>query len=219
MRHNCPCCTCEESCVLRGGSWLDNHPAPFRAACRSGSPPDNSSNYIGFRLARTKKKKGKSLMNMEMVTIPSGAFIYGEGEKRQTLNLPTYEIGKYPVTNAQFSEFVEATGYDAGPEWERAAEANGPDAPVVYVNWHDANAFCEWGGFRLPTEQEWEKAARGTDGRTYPWGNEWDPDKCVCYQNSGGKPWPVGSKPAGASPYGCMDMAGQVWEWSSSLWR
>jgi formylglycine-generating enzyme required for sulfatase activity len=151
--------------------------------------------------------------------------------------LNSYYIGKYEVTNAQFARFVGETGYHAScdpvmarfykselfkssPEepdlsvWNGYYNSETANNPVVCVSWNDAKAYCDWAGLRLPTEAEWEKAARGTDGRIFPWGDEWDTSCCnnSVEQQSGGTT-PVGSFPRGASPYGCMDMAGNVREW------
>ena len=138
----------------------------------------------------------------------------GEGDEKMvhTVYLDKYYIGKYEVTVGQYKKFCEATGktMPEQPEWN-----TGDNYPVVKVTWYDAKAYCDWAGLRLPTEAEWEKAARGTDGRTYPWGNIWDASKCNidgtgdAYEHTA----PVGSYPAGASPYGVFDMAGNVWEW------
>lgn len=124
-----------------------------------------------------------------------------------------------------------------GSEWKEVQGANwqhptGPgsdishksDHPVVQVSWDDAVAYCEWlaqlsgKAYRLPSEAEWEKAARGPDGRIYPWGNEWDAQCCNTREGGKGDTMPVGTYPTGASPYGCLDMAGNVWEWTRSLW-
>ena len=155
--------------------------------------------------------------------------------------LAKYRIGKYPVTNTQFARFVAAGGYErraywtnAGWEWkaDRREPArydekfNAPEQPVVGVSWYEAVAYCRWLAettgrlYRLPTEAEWEKAARGTDGRIYPWGDRFDASKCNVSESKIGHPSSVGKySPSGDSPYGVTDMAGNVWEWCSSLYK
>ncbi len=175
---------------------------------------------------------------------------------QHTVYLDAFWIDKTEVTNAMFAKFVESEAYQTTAEkegcgwvyqpdkdaWDCISGADwrhprGPDSdlsgldshPVVQVSWFDAKAYCEWAGKRLPTEAEWEKTARGTDGRTYPWGNEWDvrttsrlnfADKNTNFdwsdkESDDGYQYtaPVGSYPVGASPYGALDMAGNVWEW------
>lgn len=120
---------------------------------------------------------------------------------------------KYEVTNAQFARFVETTG--AHGEWQ--GDANGKNRhPVVNVTWHNADAYCHWAEKRLPTEAEWEYAARGPEGRTYPWGNTWDASRARLKGSSESDGTaPVGSFPSGASPFGVLDLAGNVWEWTA----
>ena len=148
--------------------------------------------------------------NRPMVKVPAGEFLYGEDqEKTETKE---FFIDLYPVTNADYKKFVDATGHTEPASWRKGTWPEGKENhPVVEVNWESASAYAAWAGKRLPTNEEWEKAARGTDGRTWPWGNEFDRDKCNTYS---GDTTPVGQySPAGDSPYGCQDMAGNVWEW------
>ncbi|MBN1487833.1 MAG: SUMF1/EgtB/PvdO family nonheme iron enzyme [Anaerolineae bacterium] len=149
----------------------------------------------------------------EMVLIPAGPFTMGAtsgGNKAREVNLPEFQIDKYEVTYQQYEIFISETGHSA--PWGSYPEALAGH-PIINVTWEDAYAYCEWAGKRLPTDAEWEKAARGDDGRIYPWGDEWN----VAYANTSesgvGSSQVVGSYPDGASYYGVMDMAGNVWEW------
>jgi formylglycine-generating enzyme required for sulfatase activity len=149
-----------------------------------------------------------------MVRVPAGEFLYGEDKAKQTL--PEYWIDKTPVTNAEYARFVQDTGHEAPKHWQgkNSPPADKADHPVVYVSWHDASAYAEWAGKRLPTEAEWEKAARGTDGRDYPWGNDPPTPELCNYGRNEGDTTPAGKySPRGDSPCGGVDMAGNVWEW------
>ncbi|MEK6590045.1 MAG: formylglycine-generating enzyme family protein [Nitrospinota bacterium] len=147
--------------------------------------------------------------------------------------LSDYLIDTYPVTNAKYKKFIESGAYNQEALWSEAGWQyisqknplgnkdldnilNGePDCPVVNVSWYEAEAFAKWAGKRLPTEAEWEKAARGTDGRMYPWGNTFDKSLLNCSEAMIKKTTPVTKYPQGQSVYGCFDMAGNVWEWTA----
>lgn len=124
----------------------------------------------------------------------------------------------YPVTNAQYKRFVEATGHQPLPaNWADGTFPEGKaEYPVVNVNWQDAAAFAAWAGKRLPTEQEWEKAARGPNGRIYPWGNSFNPANCNSRELGLNATTEVGQHANGASQYGIYDLAGNVWEWTAT---
>ena len=151
----------------------------------------------------------------EMVRVPAGKFLYGD-DKRE-VDLPEFWIDKAPVTNTEYARFVAETGQEPPKPWKgKTPPGKIADHPVTDVSWHHATAYAEWAGGRLPTEEEWEKAARGTDGREYPWG-EWTKGRCNSKEAGTGGTTPVGQySPHGDSPYGCVDMAGNVWEWTTS---
>jgi len=178
---------------------------------------------------------------MEMVTVPAGEFLMGSRaddpdafsneDPQHTVYLDDFWMDRSEVTNAMYAMFLKASGKpsDEIDRWvdndskhfhiiqvEGAwrAEEGLEDHPVVMVNWQGAQSYCQWAGRRLPTEAEWEKAARGTDGRSYPWGERIDCQRAN-YGNCTGErcTQPVGSYPDGASPYGVLDMGGNVWEW------
>lgn len=173
-----------------------------------------------------------------MVLIPAGEFIRGIDEDdplgfvwaspKTDLYLPDFYIDKYEVTNSEYKGFVEATGhrvpfddrYDTIYDWiDGKYTENLDDHPVTLVDWDDATAYCQWAGKRLPTEAEWEKAARGTDGRLWPWGNEYDRFKANTIEFNVKMTMPVGTFPEGASPYGLMDMAGNLFEWTGDWYK
>jgi len=159
----------------------------------------------------------------KMIEIPAGPFTMGtdrarsdlQDHPRHVVKLPAYRIDKYPVTNAQYARFVAATGYRSPLNWKDGRMPEGTAMhPVTMVSWFDAYNYAKWAGKRLPTEAEWEKAARGTDGRRWPWGNTMEADQLNTYY-SVGSTTDVTKYPGGASPYGVMEMAGNVSEWTA----
>jgi formylglycine-generating enzyme required for sulfatase activity len=177
-----------------------------------------------------------------MVYVPPGCFMMGSnapysnasaGAAFRMCFATDYWIDKTDVTNAAYQKFIDGGGYteqgswwsDAGWSWlhsmdtQRPYNYDGftdPQQPRVGIMWYQADAYCRWRGARLPTEPEWEYAARGPNSLTYPWGNTFDPSKVVYAANSGNYPVPVGSRPAGASWVGALDMSGNVFQWTST---
>jgi iron(II)-dependent oxidoreductase len=178
-----------------------------------------------------------------MVLVPAGPFVMGAAENdflaephekpQRTITLAAFWIDLYPVTVARFLRFLDAGGYDEPHWWSTEGWAwrqeenvthpkmwdqagwDGPDQPVAGVSWYEADAYARWAGRRLPTDAEWEKAARGTDGRRYPWGDEWPTPDRANFADHVGRTTPVGLYLDGVSPYGCHDMAGNVNNWVS----
>jgi len=173
------------------------------------------------RLEEEQRRAEEEIRTAPMAVVPAGAFWMGSADGRENemprrrVYLDTFNIDRYEVTNSEYEKFMKATGHGT-PEFWSDLSLNELQQPVVGVTWHDAEAYCKWAKKRLPTEAEWEKAARGTDGRKYPWGND-EPDSSKANYYF----WwlfftrtaHVGSYPNGASPYGVHDMAGNVWEW------
>jgi formylglycine-generating enzyme required for sulfatase activity len=206
--------------------------------------------YLTSRAAPqpTPEEVKREAFEPQVVRIPAGEFLMGTSEEdvdaiakkysierkyieRETpqheIFVEEFEIGKYPVTNFEYRAFVQDTGHEPPRHWEgdQYPEELG-DHPVVYVTWHDAVAYCEWlsektgKSYRLPGEAEWEKAARGADGRQFLWGDEWDESRCNTTEGGPGTTTPVGQySPDGDSPYGVADMAGNVWEWCADWFQ
>jgi formylglycine-generating enzyme required for sulfatase activity len=159
-----------------------------------------------------------------MVKIPAGWFLMGEDgfyweNPRRRIYLDAYLIDRCPVTNREFRDFCLATGHPTPPHWHAGYFPEGRGRhPVNNVTLEDARAFARWAGKSIPTEAQWEKAARGVDGRIYPWGDEFDSGKCNTEGARVGYTTEVGSYPEGRSPYGVLDMCGNVWEWVEGSW-
>lgn len=174
-----------------------------------------------------------------MVLVPAGEFLMGSDEEdtegtgleygivkpwfedehpQRRMTLPAYYIDQFEVTNEQYAAYAAQTNRPPS-HWPNGRHPEGQQRyPINRVTWEEANAYCAWLGKALPTEAQWEKAARGADGRTYPWGNEFDQDKANVGGRQGGTR-PVGSYEAGKSPYGLYDMTGNLWEWTADWYE
>lgn len=157
------------------------------------------------------------------VLVPAGVFVMGDDEAapRREVHLDAFYIDRFEVTTARYAKFLAATASVRPPDgWESLDPGAGAELPVVGVDWADADSYCRWAGRRLPTEAQWEKAARGTDGRRFPWGDAAPDLERANFENTSPQAYDgglarVGSHPAGASPYGVHDLAGNAAEWTA----
>jgi formylglycine-generating enzyme required for sulfatase activity len=185
---------------------------------------------ISVLLGPPKPPKAKIHPKLDaMVEIPAGKFTYKDIDDAKIEK--NYMIDVYPVTNSWFRKFIEAGGYknfeywsNEGQKWLQESKTtspnywdnkkwNQPEHPVVGVSFYEAEAYAKWSGKQLPIEEEWERAARGTDGRKFPWGDDFDPLRCNTSESNNGGTTPVTRYPNGVSLEGCYDLVGNVWEW------
>ena len=174
----------------------------------------------------------------EMVLVPEGPFLMGSTEEEigqifrldqrrspvfiteipaRTVDVKAFYIDRYPVTNYQYGKFLEQAGHRPPHLWNEP-EWNRPMQPVVYLGWEDARAYARWTGKSLPREEQWEKAARGTDGRWWAWGDSFHPNRCNSQEYGLERTSEIGIFHEGVSPYGCYDMCGNVWEMCEGRW-
>jgi formylglycine-generating enzyme required for sulfatase activity len=222
--------------LIAWGAWLVPNVTDFLFAWLSPTPATPALLTDMPTLSAPLVMERVQSFEPEMILIPAGVFLMGSDPSvdkdafvyempQHTLYLPDFYMSKTEVTNAQYAAFVGATGHDSPKHWDGGKLPSGKeDHPVVYVSWYDAMAYCNWLAevtdkpYRLPSEAEWEKGARGSDGRIWPWGNQWDAGRCNCGEGEQRDTTPVGAYPEGASPYGLLDMAGNAWEWTRSRW-
>jgi formylglycine-generating enzyme required for sulfatase activity len=200
-------------------------------ATESSPPPAAKAKPEPRPMTQDREITGKD--GAPMVLIPAGEFWMGspdgEGDTdehpRHQVYLDAYSIDKFELTVSRYAEFIRSAGQQAPINWYQVKTDKHSDLPVVGVDWKDAEAYCRWAGKRLPTEAEWEKAARGTDGRTYPWGNEQPTARLANFERGYAnnaydeRLAPVDSYETGKSPFGLHHVAGNVWEWTADWYE
>ena len=196
------------------------HPAMAATSVDNGA----KESATGQKLSQEKPASAQP-QEGSMAVVPAGEFMMGsqtgdsDEQPAHKVYVDAFSMDKYEVTVGQYAAFLQATGVNSPSDWKAMNQPAYQKRPVANVDWADAAAYCKWAGKRLPTEAEWEKAARGTDGRLYPWGNDPPTQRQANYgktkSNNHGALAPVGTLEDGKSPYGIYDMAGNVWEWVS----
>jgi len=197
-------------CVEKANNNGSSHPP-------TGSPVGGPKISHSKSLESANPKADISKSTEGMIYIPGGVFIFGSGEKyelpKKEVTVASFYIDKYPVTIAEFSRFLKETRYEYKGFERIPPEFKSHDAPMIMVSYHDSAAYAKWAKKRLPTEIEWEMAARGKDGRIFPWGNKWEKTR---FMSASKGPHKVGQFPDGASPHGVEDMVGNVFHWTST---
>ena len=156
---------------------------------------------------------GVGVAEPDMIAVPEGRFLMGEARKQTFVRL--FHIERCPVSNREYQRFIEDAGVQPPPHWRNGAPPESRlDHPVVNVTFYEAQAYAEWAGKRLPLGWEWEKAARGEDGRLFAWGDAFDESRCNTLEGGVDDTTSCGRYPDGASPYGVLDLCGNVWEWA-----
>jgi formylglycine-generating enzyme required for sulfatase activity len=231
LKNDCASCHGEDLNVAELGVTLaqangpEAAPTPSAAVTAPGALLPGMSLPMYYDASRLGDKPN------EMVLVPAGEFTMGTDERlsdegpQHRVTLPAFYIDRYEVTNLQYKAFIDATERRSPDHFRNRTFPEGKaDHPVTFVNWFDARDYCAWAGKRLPSDQEWEKAARGSDGRSFPWGNEFSmyaantPVRWASLRQEGDTT-PVGAFREGTSPYGVYDMSGNVWEWTSAWYE
>ncbi|HMD83700.1 MAG TPA: bifunctional serine/threonine-protein kinase/formylglycine-generating enzyme family protein [Terriglobia bacterium] len=205
--------------VITGGIWYFSR--------RAVSPPPPTVPSQTSDAGKSPPATEGTMAPAGMVSIPAATFTMGrdttsdpEETPAHPVSVTAFELDKRPVTNARYAEFVKSTTHAAPKGWVNGTAPDGQaEWPVTDVSWDDANAYCTSKGLRLPTEAEWEYAARGTDGRLYPWGNDFSPALTNSAEAALGHPEEVGAHRDATSPFGLLDMSGNVWEWTADDYK
>lgn len=215
--------TRDETCTECHGAGVSDKYNAINSRFTSQSAENETGVVKADAASRAEQAKPAGARDMKaMALVPAGEFTMGSDEwwpksqPKHKRKLKAFYIDKFEVTNVRYSAFVAATGHKLPDNWVGGYIPRGKEHhPVVFVDWYDADAFCKWEGKRLPAEDEWEKAARGTDARGFPWGDKFAKEKANTPQYDHKDTMPVGSFENGKSPYGVYDMAGNVWEWTA----